>query len=84
MLVRFCCVLSVKVPVAVNCCVEPASKELFAGVIVMLYNTAGVTVKTAELLAVPNVAVMEVCPATKLAASPFALIVATDEFDELH
>ena len=81
---RSCCVLSLKVPVAVYCCVDPTCREAFAGVIVILDNTAAVTVSTVELLLARNVAVIEVCPATKLVASPFALIVATAEFEELH
>ena len=67
-----------------NCCVEPTSREALAGVIMILDNTAAVTVRTAELLAIPNAAVMDVWPATKLVASPFPLIVATDELEELH
>ncbi len=42
--VRFCVVLSEKVPVAVNCCVVPLAMLGFAGVTAMDTSVAGVTV----------------------------------------
>ena len=71
-------------PVAVNCWVEPTIRELFPGVTVMLDNTAAVTVRTVALALPPNFAAIEVWPGTKLVANPFALIVATDGFEEPH
>ena len=43
-LVRFCVVPSLKVPVAVNCSVFPMAIEGFAGVTAMDASVAGVTV----------------------------------------
>lgn len=56
MLVRFCWLLSLKVPVAVNCNVPFISSDWFAGVTAMLVSTAEVTVRGAELLKDSNLA----------------------------
>src|SRR5580692_3612377 len=54
---RFCVVLSEKVPVAVNCCVLPLAIVEVAGVTAMETRVAAVTVKEAEPLMAPLVAV---------------------------
>ena len=47
-LVRFWVLLSLKVPVAVNCCVAPLVKVGFAGVTAIDFNVAAVTVTVME------------------------------------
>lgn len=54
---RSCWVLSLKLPVAVNCCVAPTSRDALAGATVMLLRTAGLTVRVAELVTALKVAV---------------------------
>ena len=54
--VRFCVLLSVYVPVTVNCCVVPLTIEGLAGVTAMDTSVAGGTVKTVEPLTEPRVA----------------------------
>jgi hypothetical protein len=54
-LVRFCVLLSLYVPVAVNCCASPAAIEGLAGVTAIdtsVADTAAVTVSESEALAV--------------------------------
>ena len=70
-------VLSVKVPVAVNCCVSPFATEVEAGVTVIATSSAGVTVKTVEPEMLPEVAVMVVVPSPTEVARPVPLMVAT-------
>ena len=48
--VRFCVLLSLYVPVAVNCCVAPLAIEGVAGVTAIDTSVAAVTVKTVEPL----------------------------------
>jgi hypothetical protein len=60
--VRSCVVPLLKVPVAVNCCVLPVEIEAVLGVTAMEVNTAAVTVKLADPLIVPEVAVIVVWP----------------------
>jgi len=55
-LVRFCVLLSLYVPVAVNCCVEPFAKVEFAGVTAIDTNVAGVTVKVVDPNTLPELA----------------------------
>jgi hypothetical protein len=54
------------------------------GVIAIEVKTGAVTVKTAELLMVPDVAVMVALPLVKLVASPLELTVATVVADEVQ
>lgn len=62
--VMFTVVPSVYVPVAVNCCVNPAARETPVGVVAIETNVADVTVNVAELLVLPlSVAVMFAVPA---------------------
>ena len=71
------CVLpSVKMPVAMNCCVVPSGIEGIAGVTAMETRTAGETIKVAEPEIAPTVAVIPVLPMAPLVANPCALTVA--------
>ena len=60
--VTSCVLLSVNVPVAVNCCVLPNAMEGVAGVTAMETNAAGVTVSVAVALTVPETAVIVSTP----------------------
>jgi hypothetical protein len=55
-LVRFWVLLSLNVPVAVNCCVVPLGIEELAGVTAMDTSVAGVTVSVVEPVTLPEVA----------------------------
>ncbi len=68
--VMFCVLPSVNVPVAVNCCVIPKGRAGIAGVTAIETNVAVVTVTVADPLIVPEVAVMLVLPAATLLATP--------------
>src|SRR5271167_2312160 len=74
--VRFCVVPSLKVPVAVNCCVAPLVIEGFAGVTAIDCSVAAVTVRTVEPLIAPDVALIVEVPTPAPVASPDVLIVA--------
>jgi methylglyoxal synthase len=74
--VRFCVVPSLKVPVAVNCCVAPLAIDGFAGVTAIDCSVAAVTVRTVEPLIPPDVALIVEVPTPAPVASPAALIVA--------
>jgi len=74
--VRFCVVLLLNVPVAVNCCVRPAAIEGFAGVTAMDTSVGAVTVKSTVLETVPEVALIPAVPAAIPVAKPLAVIVA--------
>lgn len=82
--VRSCWLLSLKMPVAANCCVLPTKRDALAGATLIAVNNAAVTVRVAELLKPPNVAVTVIWPGTKLVTSPFVLIAATEESERLH
>jgi hypothetical protein len=73
----FCVLPSVYVPVAANCWVFPTGMVGTAGVTLIESNVAGVTVKIVEPLIDPEAAVMALCPVAALAAWPVLLIVAT-------
>jgi hypothetical protein len=83
-LVRFCVVPSLKVPVAVNCCVPPFGADGFAGVTAMDTTVAGVTVSVVLPLMLPELAWMVVEPVPIEVANPAVLMVATVRVDELH
>ena len=68
--VRSAVVASEYVPVAVNCWVEPATIEGFAGVTAMLCRVAAVTVSTVDPLTDPRVALIVLVPAAKPCARP--------------
>jgi len=61
-LVRFCVVPLLYVPVAVNCCFSPAGTDGDAGASVIVVNTRGVTVSVADPWIVPDVAVIVTVP----------------------
>src|SRR6202022_2685257 len=79
-----CVVLSLNVPVAVNCCVVPLAIDGFAGVTAIDRNVAAVTVNWGEPLFPPDVAVIVVVPGATLLTIPELLMVATAALDELH
>src|SRR5581483_6990544 len=83
-LVTFCVLLSVYVPVAVNCCVVPLAIDGFAGVTAIDCNAAAVTVSTVEPLTEPNVALIVLVPTPAPVARPPAAIVATDVVADAH
>ena len=87
-LVRFCVLPSVNVPVAVNCCVVPKAIDGVAGVTAIDTSVAAVTVTVVDPLMEPVVAVMFALPSPTLLASPCVgavlLIVATVDVSELH
>jgi len=74
--------LSLKVPVAVNCFVELVGIVEFAGVTAMDTKVAAVTVKDAVPLTDPDVAVIVVVPVPVLVASPVVSMVATELAEE--
>ena len=80
--VRSCVVPSVKVPVAVNCCVVPRGMVAVCGLIAMDTRAAGVTVSSVELLIPPEFAVMLAVPMPALCASPLLLMVAAEAVSE--
>jgi len=82
--VRSCVLLSLYVPVAVNCWLIPFAIEAFAGVTDREVRTAGATVSTAKLLMLFDAAVIFVVPLATLVARPPLLTVATEVAEELH
>src|SRR6266436_3898499 len=86
--VRSCVVLSLKVPVAVNCRVVPFAILGVVGVTVIVDRFAAVTVSVVLPETPPKVAVIVVVPAATDVARPCdppaLLIVATAVLDELH
>jgi hypothetical protein len=83
-LVRFCVVPLLYVPVAVNCCFSPAGIDGDAGVTAIDVSTAAVTVNVAAPWMVPDVAVIVAVPFAMLVANPPLLTVATAVADEVH
>src|SRR5437667_12707679 len=88
--VRSCVVLSLKVPVAVNCWVNPSGRPGLVGVTAIETRVALVTVSVAQVfvvvqLTLPSVAVIVMGPpaATDVAKPPLS-IVATPVVDELQ
>ena len=75
---RSCVLLSLKVPVAVNCRVVPTAVVELAGVTAIETKLALVTVSDAEPLMEPDVAVMVVVPVPTPVAKPELSTVATD------
>jgi hypothetical protein len=82
--VRFCVLLSLNVPVAVNCCVKPLAIEGFAGVTAIDCNVAAVTVRVVDPVIDPDLALMEEVPVATAVARPAALIVATLVVADAH
>lgn len=83
--VRFCVVLSEKVPVAVNCCAAPAVMSALAGVTVMDASEDELTVTVVEPEILPKVAVMDAVPGANDVALPLVpAIDAIEGADELQ
>jgi hypothetical protein len=75
--VRFCVLLSLNVPVAVNCWVNPLATDRLAGVTAIDCSVAALTVRTVDPATLPDVALMDEVPTAKALARPVPLIVAT-------
>ena len=69
---------------AVNCCVSPAGTDEVVGATAIEVNTAAVTVKVAEPLIVPDLAVIAVLPWATLVANPPLFTVATPTFEDVQ
>jgi hypothetical protein len=74
---RSCVLLSLNVPVAVNCRTAPTTMVEFAGVTVSDASVAAVTVREAVPLTVPDVDVMVAVPVPMPVAIPLPSIAAT-------
>ena len=83
-LVRFCVLPSVYVPVAVNCCVLPTAIEGFVGVTAMETSTGAVMVSVVVPIMPLMVAPMVELPVITAVAKPPGAIVATLAGIELH
>jgi hypothetical protein len=83
-LVRFCVVLSEKVPVAANCSEVPFAIERLGAVTAIDTNAAAVTVRVAEDVTFPEVACIALVPTAAAVTDPVAVIVATLGVSELH
>ena len=77
LLVKFCVVPSLKVPVAVNCFVLPMVKDGLAGVIDNEAKVAGSTVRFVDALREPEAAVIAADPVDKAEIRPVPLTAAT-------
>ena len=83
-LVRFCVLVSLNVPVAVNCWVVPLGIEGLTGVTARDTSVAAVTVSVVEPVMLPDVACMLALPGLRADANPVAPIVAAAVFEELQ
>jgi len=77
LLVKFCVVPSLKVPVAVNCFVLPIVKDRLDGVIDNEAKVAGSTVRFVDAPREPEVAVIAADPVDKAEIRPVPLTAAT-------
>ncbi len=82
--VKSCVLPSSKVPTALNCCSVPKAIETAFGSTSIDMRCAATTVKVVVSLRDPTVAVMVVCPAPAVVATPEPLILATELEAELH
>jgi hypothetical protein len=83
--VRFCVLLSVYVPVAVNCCVRPLAIEGLAGVTAIDTSAGAVTVSTSAGDVTPFwPAVMLLVPWPAPVASPPEAMIATEVVAEFQ
>ena len=82
--VRFCVLLSLYVPVAVNCCVRPLATEGLAGVTAMDFRVAAVTVSTVDPTIDPDVALMVLVPTATAVAIPAEPMVAVAVVPDAH
>jgi len=76
--VRSCVELSLKVPVAVNCCVTPRGTTAAAGEMSSETNSAAVTISVLEPTTSPTAALTFVVPCPRLVASPALLMFAVE------
>jgi hypothetical protein len=81
--VKFCVLLSVYVPVAVNCCVRPLVIVGFAGVTAIDCRVAAVTVSTVEPTT-PSVALIVLVPTPAPVAKPPVVMVAVPGVPDAH
>lgn len=79
-----CVLLSLKLPVAVNCLVVPTGMFEVAGVTTIETKLAAVIVSDAVPLTEPEAAVIVVVPAPALFTSPFESTVAVEVAEEDH
>ena len=79
-----CVVLSLKVPIAVNCLVVPTAMLELAGVTVIENRVAPVTLRVAVPVTEPEVALMVAVPTPTPVDKPAELIVATVDGDDDH
>ena len=82
--VTSCTLLSVNVPVAMNCWLVPSAMAGIAGVTAIDTSTAGLTVRVVVPVIEPDVAVALVLPTLALAATPCALTLVIDTSAVLH
>jgi hypothetical protein len=82
--VRFCVLLLVYVPVAVNCWVAPRMTEGLAGVTLIETKAAAVTVSVVLPEMLPETALIVVEPVPTVLPKPAALMVATVVAEELQ
>jgi hypothetical protein len=82
--VKVCVLPSLKVPVAVNCCVVSSGMLAVGGPTAMETRTGAVTVKLDDPEIAPDVAVIVVPPCATDEANPALLMLATLAADELQ
>ncbi len=82
--VRSCVLLSLKVPVAVNCFVVPTAMLEFAGVTAIDTNAALLTLSEAVPVTEPEIALIVADPVPTDVARPEALTVAVPGTDDVH
>ena len=82
--VKSCVLPSSKVPTALNCWSVPKAIETAFGSTSIDIRCAGTTVTVVVSLRDPTVAVIVVCPAPAVVATPEPLILATELEEELH
>lgn len=82
--VNSCVLPSSKLPIAVNCCCVPTAIDGVARLTEIEVKCAATTVNVEVSLNEPKVAVIVVCPAATVVASPEPAIVATEVEDEVH
>jgi hypothetical protein len=82
--VSTCELLSLYVPVAVNCCVAPGRMEAFAGVTTIDTSVGTITVSVVEAVTDPEPAPIVVLPCASEVARPEAAMVATAVDEEVQ
>jgi hypothetical protein len=82
--VNSCVLPSSKLPTALNCCCVPAAIDGVAGLTEIEVKCAATTVNVEVSVNEPKVAVIVVCPAATVVASPEPAIVATELEDDVQ